>query len=146
MMTLLNWPDWSKDSGYRDSGEGGLFAYAVWAAPKAECSVDVRPSLFKGDVLVNAIGPLRAEFDAQERRYRNGSSGADVNYKDLTLSTAVTLGTVVFLGSTAGSFFDDRSGEYFIATETALTETGIAVVSNLEAIYGEATFLTYLDT
>lgn len=142
-MTLLNWPDWSEDSSYRDSGEGGLFAYAVWDAPKGECIVDVHPTLFTGDVLLRADGPLRSEFDAQRRNFNTGS-GSD--YDRLMLSTAVTLGTVVLLGSTGGSFYNDHLGDYFSASRDSLTEAGLAVVTALEAVYGPATYLTYLDT
>lgn len=145
-MTLLNWPTWSEDSGYRDSGEGGLFAYAVWDTPKADCYMDVHPSLFKGDALVRADGPLRGEFDEQVRDFTNEMSRADFDYDRATLSSAVTLGTVVFLGSTSGSFFDDRVGDYFTASRDSLTEAGLTVISALEAIYGPATYLTYLDT
>lgn len=145
-MTLLNWPTWSEDSGYRDTGEGGLFAYAVWASPKSECIVDVHPNLFMGDVLVRADGPLRSELEAQRREFSRGMNAEDVNYERLMISSAVTLGTVVFLGSTSGSFFDDRGGDYFTASRDSLTEAGLAVVSALETVYGPATYLTYLDT
>lgn len=145
-MTLLNWPNWSEDSGYLDTGEGGLFAYAVWASPKSECIVDVHPNLFMGDVLVQADGPLRSEFSAQRREFMTGVNGADFNYERLMFSSAVSLGTVVFLGSTGGSFYDDRAGAYFTASRNSLTDAGLAVISALEAVYGPATYLTYLDT
>jgi len=143
-MNLVTWPASDYDGfGYRDSGEGGLFAYAVWPAQDGECSVDVRPQMPLADVLVSARGPLHEDFEDQRRSYHYDSK-ADYEVQMYRLQEEA--GTVVFLGSTSASLHDEGNG-YFEMTADSLTPEGLAVVTALSAAYGtEATFVTYLDT
>lgn len=145
-MVFVNWP--VDDETYRDSGEGGLFAYAVWAEPNADCFIDVHPQMPAPDVLVAAVGPMVEDFRLQrfnnsDRDYGNGPDSYSAEQFDLQVAT----GSVVFLGSTGGSYFQERGGSYFSVTADVLTETGRSVVDTLTAAYGtEPTFVTYLDT
>lgn len=144
MTNLVNWPTYN-DLNWRDSGEGGLFAYAVWDTVKADCMVDVHPTMGAGDVLVQANGPLRRAFDDQYNDY-----SMDRDYTDYRAHWArhlVTAGTVVFLGSTGGSFYSDAQGEYFNVDYVDLTAEGVRIIDTLNAVYGQkATFVTFLDT
>lgn len=147
-MTLVNWPGWDPDFGYRDSGEGGLFAYAVWDLPaETDCVVDTHPALGLGDVRVAAHGPLRPDFEEQDVRNRSADWGTAESYSAHEHHVEASFGTVVFLGSTGGSFFSEHRGEYFSVTAEDLTETGTTLVATLSTVYGsEPTFVTYLDT
>lgn len=145
-MALINWPELGEASAYRDSGEGGLFAYAVWAPQKDECFVDVRPAMTVPDVLVRAVGPEASEFTEQSKEYNSLVSGRDMNYYEATLRSLASFGTVVQLGSTGASLYSEQAGDYFYVTREGLTEAGLALIETLEAVYGEATFVTYLDT
>lgn len=142
-MQLVNWPGSYDDSEYRDTGEGGLFAYAVWnLPPKNECTVDTAPALAKADVLVDAIGPLFTDFAHQSRGLsRTGDFDLDEH------NSEISLGTVVFLGSTGASLYDEHDGDYFKVVRESLTEDGTKLVNTLTNHYGtEPTFVTYLDT
>lgn len=145
-MTFVNWAH--DDEGYRDSGEGGLFAYAVWPEPKMTCFGDVHPQMPAPDVLVDATGPLAMEFRAQRSNvdaddYNDSNEGYSAKEFDLQIST----GTVVFLGSTGASLFREYGGSYFHVTSESLTDAGRIVIETLTAAYGsEPTFVTYLDT
>jgi hypothetical protein len=155
MTHLIAWPALGEETGWRDSGEGGLFVYAVWPLPATECHVDAMPLLGHGDVLVGAAGPLRTAF----LPYYSPEAGGCIRVRPVfgydeeedaeDLSTSLRLavtGTVVFLGSTGSSYFHDGGGDYFTATGSTLTEAGAAFVASLTALFGEPTFVTYLDT
>lgn len=147
-MTFVNWP-FSDDLGYRDSGEGGLFAYAAWPTfEDAECHIDAMPQIPLADVLVAAHGSLDEDFKLQARDYhRRDNSGEEVSYEEMMFDLQIALGAVVFLGSTSASLYSERNGEYFSVTADSLTEKGKAMIDALTAAYGvEPTFLTYLDT
>lgn len=147
-MTFVNWP-FPDDQDYRDSGEGGLFAYVAWPTfDDAECHIDAMPQIPLADVLVAAHGSLDEDFRLQARDYRRrDNSGEEVSYEEMMFDLQIALGTVVFLGSTSASLYSERKGEYFSATADSLTAEGRAVVDALSAAYGvEPTFLTYLDT
>jgi hypothetical protein len=145
-MTFVNWP--FDDEAYRDSGEGGLFAYAVWPESKMACFGDVRPQIPAPDVLVDATGPLAIDFRAQRSNIsENDYSDSDEGYSAKEFDLQVSVGSVVFLGSTGASLFSERGGSYFHATSEALTDAGRTVIETLTAAYGsEPTFVTYLDT
>lgn len=145
---LVNWPRWD-DERYRDSGEGGLFSYVVWDSEEANCSIDVFPSMGMGDVLSSVKGPLAESFRLQESDYASFSNSNDgtTSWEEIHYNTQVPLGTVLFLGSTRGAFFEDSIGEYFAVDESTLTPEGSALVRSIsEAMGSEPTFLTYLDT
>lgn len=145
-MDFVNWPH--DDEAYRDSGEGGLFAYAVWPEAEMKCFADVSPQMPAPDVLVDATGPLAIDFRAQRSivnsdEYSDSDEGYTAKEFDLQIST----GAVVFLGSTGASLFREYGGSYFHVTAEALTVDGRNVVDALTAAYGaEPTFVTYLDT
>lgn len=145
-MTLVNWPSWDPDGGYHDSGEGGMFAYAVWPQLESECIVDTNPLLSRGDALVAAHGPISGTF--AEQTNSNGTEWSDATSHTAHIhSLERSFGTVVFLGSTAGSFYSDARGEYFAVTEESLTEACADLMNSLTLAYGVApTFVTYLDT
>lgn len=141
-MTLVNWP--APADPYRDTGEGGLFAYAVWDHPDTNCVVDAFPQFGMADVMVRAVGPLAETFERMERNYLRNSGGS---YEDTYLDSLTGVGSAIFLGSTGSSLFNENVGEYFIVDAGALNDAGRTVVDALSAAYGsEPTFITYLDT
>lgn len=146
VMTFVNWPH--DDEAYRDSGEGGLFAYAVWAEPKAECFTDVHPQMPAPDVLVDATGPLAIDFRAQRSIVNSDEySDSDEGYSAKELDLQISVGAAVLLGSTGASLFREYGGSYFHVTADFLTDAGRSVVEALTTAYGsEPTFVTYLDT
>jgi hypothetical protein len=146
-MTLVNWPVPStepEDSDWRSTGEGGMFAYAVWPTQSAECMVDVRPQMPLPDVMVRAYGPMEPAFEAQSRNHRYNP---DANFYEEAFNDMEEVGTAVFLGSTYASLVEHGGGSYFSVEASALTEAGAAMVAALTEAYGtEPTFVTYLDT
>lgn len=154
-LNLINWPSPGFIGGsepvYRDTGEGGLFAYATWSLEnvKQDCFIDVTPSMNFGDVRVASVGPDEKLFRWQTKNYEelsNSNRPFDEQIEKMISNTVPAMGAV-FLGSTSFSLFDDKVGEFFIVTEDALTEEGLAIVKALETVYGsKATYSTYLDT
>lgn len=149
-MDFVNWPtDWDV---WRDSGEGGLFAYVVWGtvdgswvAGSKHCNIDVKPQIPIGDVLVSALGPLKDEFKDQGREFSELTREyTEQGYALASLEVQVEVSTAVFLGSTRSSLHN--AGDYFSVGADDLTDEGKALVAALTAAYGEPTFLTYLDT
>lgn len=140
MKNLVNWAPATADyfasgafSGYADSGEGGLFAWAVVRstsdnepATRAEggCNVDVHVVLSQPDVQV---------------------SGPDLwtNHDDYSFGESVT--AAVFLGATSHSLYSSESGNYFTVTPDSLTDEGKAIVAALSVV-GKVELLTFLDT
>jgi hypothetical protein len=145
-MTFVNWP--VDNEAYRDSGEGGLFAYAVWPESKMACFVDVHPQMPAPDVLVDASGPLATDFRSQRSNVNDSDySDSDESYSAKEFDLQISTGAVVFLGSTGASLFREHGGSYFHVTSEALTDVGRTVIETLTAAYGsEPTFVTYLDT
>ena len=154
-MTFVNWPGYSDDGEYHSTGEGGLYAYVVWGVPETKCHVDVSPCLAPADVFVSAIGPLSEDFALQSKSYNHPYDRDDDEYSDSYVDdyelqehrSEVPAITVVFLGSTEGSFYSERLGRYFEVNAAALTDVGASTVTALTQAYGsEPTFITYLDT
>lgn len=152
---LIAWPfpvyDGGAEPPYRDTGEGGLFAYATWSLEdvKQDCHIDVRPYMNFGDVRVQSVGPDEKLFRWQDKNYQEiSNSGKPFDEQYNAIATNIVPAMVaVFLGSTSASLFNDNSGDYFVVTEDSLTEEGLALVKALEGIYGsKATYSTYLDT
>lgn len=145
-MVFVNWP--YDDENYRDSGEGGLFAYAVWPEAKMACFSDVHPQMPAPDVLVDATGPLAIDFRAQRSIINADDYGdSDESYSAKEFDLQISTGSVILLGSTGASLFSERGGSYFHVTSEALTNAGRIVMEALTAAYGsEPTFVTYLDT
>ena len=152
MTSLVNWPSWNYEDtdDWRDTGEGGLFAYAVWSNDtKHECVVDVYPRIGVADVLAGVRGPLSGEFYNQNSEF---SGAMNEVFRDRTpaevvyYETQIAVDNVLFLGSTSGSWFADYLGEYFTVDTEDLTDEGRNIINAISALYGEPTFLTYLDT
>lgn len=143
---LIRYPAVNYDGeGWRDSGEGGQFFYAVWdAAEEAECSVDVAPEFHMADVLVAAHGPLASSFDDQASRWQAAMNKRN-GYEDAWQASGVSFDTVLLLGTTNISYFRD---DYFqIRSLEDLTDEGRAIVESISAAMGtEPTFVSYLDT
>jgi hypothetical protein len=118
-------------SGFADTGEGGLFAWAVVRHPEPStefdrsaetCHVDVSAYLNFPDVQVS--GPRLWSDDGRET-------------EDVLAA--------VFLGSTPHALYSQDRGEYFNVTEDDLNEQGKAIVAALGAL-GKVDILTFLDT
>lgn len=137
-MNLVNWPE--NTEGYHDSGEGGLWGYVVWPLPATNCAVETSPDMPMGDVLVDAHGPLAEELQESRAEYRPGA------YAEMYYENRTSLGTALFLGSTWASSYNDTAGSYFRVRNETLTDEGRALVATLTALYGDPTFVTYLDT
>lgn len=129
-MSLVNMNP--ADKQWEGTGEGGLYAYAIWPVIKTNCFVENYPLLEDHDVMIKAVGPVAEDFD---RLYRETS-------RNLVFEAS----TVILLGSTDTAWFNDNTKNYFHVTRSDLTDAGKAVVETLEAMYGEATFVTLLDT
>lgn len=123
---IINW----SAPGYTDSGEGGLFAYAMWETP-GECVILSSPSIQFSDVLVHAEGPLAEDFIEADRHYQ--------------ISASFPATSIVLLGSTGESLHSDDG--YRQVTRDNLTSEGQTLVDTLSVVYGsDPTFVTFLDT
>lgn len=152
LASTINWPevDYDDEYGYRDNSEGGLMVYAVWPyyAQEAESCLN-EAFLDFGEVFVGADGPLEAQIKRDEiAMSQEANNRADYteepNYKQLFSS-------VVLIGSTGQSLHKENSfvagNQYFSASRDDLSESGEALISSLEALYGsKATLVTFLDT
>lgn len=137
-VQLVDWATPSyEDGGYRNTGEGGMFAYATWSLDgvKHNCFIESSPFMSHPDVIVASVGPDAEDFKAQARYSRCDDD-----------QNMVSAPIVIYLGSTADSLYDDHYGDFFTVTKDTLTEQGRGIVEALEALYGPATFTTYLDT
>jgi len=145
MANIVEWTSHDDDR-YQDTGEGGLFAYAFWDAPKAECFLESQGVIGIGDVMVDAIGPMGHEFHDQINRYYE-LTNSGTSYDDAVRETQIVFGGMLFLGSTRHSLFDDEAGKYFFVQERNLTDEGLALVRATSKLYGtEPTYVTFLDT
>lgn len=114
-------------SGWSNTGEGGLFAYAVVRASEAtldhkeNCFIDVWSMLNQPDVQVSDV-------DLWDR---------GDNLSEILLAS-------VFLGSTNESLVNN-GGDYFTVTVDDLNDAGKALVASLSVI-GKVEILTFLDT
>lgn len=144
MTNFVNWPGFS-DPEWRNTGEGGLYAYAVWDDVAKECFVDTFPRISVADVFIAAHGPLSSDFGEQYRRYAHDHDYTDYEARDHRHE--ISFDAVLFVGSTIGSFYSDHAGSYFSVDRIDLNPEGLRVIETLEAVYGsKATFVTYLDT
>lgn len=145
-MSTVNEVNWNFDT-HRDTGEGGLFAYAVFPKPeKFECFMDVHPTINHWDVVIAAVGPMSADFrEAEQIFYADMSKPLDER-PDNWLEAAVQIGAIVFLGSTNASLWSENEAHYFTVTRDTLTGKGVAMMDALAAVYGEPTYVTFLDT
>ena len=144
LTDTVNWPatGYGDEDGYRDSGEGGLMVYAVWGYITAPSHLnDVY--LDTGEVLVSAKGPLAELINHHQQEARKSESldRGDWNFR---------VSAAVLISSTDESIYGETftsGGEYFSVERSDLTESGLAIVTALEALYGEpATLVTFLDT
>lgn len=122
------------DDGWRDTGEGGLYVYAVFNPEWKTHSTVISTVLefTELDTMVGAVGPLAEQYKVAER-----AMGPYWEYKNVPVETAI------LIGSTGSSYYWD---EYMIYGRDNLTVAGLVTITALESMYGEATFLTFLDT
>lgn len=131
----MNFIDWSviESNKFENSGEGGLFCYAVVRASKAvqknECIVDCSAQLSDPNVQVGVSRSFEKEFWLEKE---NGT-------------VSENLVAVVLLGSTSNSAYNLSRGEYFSVGFENLTSAGVELVNSL-SLLGEVELLTFLDT
>lgn len=137
MKNLIQFPE---GNGWQDTGEGGLFAYAVVrensdnaVAPRERggCCVDVHNTLNRPDVQVwgpSLWTPLYGNDMRDQRSMQSESLIASV-----------------FLGATNQALYSENEGDYFRVSEESLTEDGKAIVRAL-SLLGQVEYLTFLDT
>lgn len=150
--TELNLVNWHGFSGYEGTGEGGLFAYAVWSLGEIFNSLsgpvlNSFPQLTSADVLTGIHGAEARRFQAADQNLSQLRANAPLDGLELEeYRTAPKIPVAVFLGATDSSLFSEYLGEYFSVDALKLTEEGERLIDALEAVYGPATFLTFLDT
>lgn len=147
-LDLVSW-DYAN---YQGTGEGGLFAYAVWSLDEVFNSLsgpvlNSFPQLTQEDVLAGVKGAEAAYFwkradNLQRLRYSFSNDELELEEFRRAVKTPVT----VFLGATDSSLYDESLGEYFAVDRENLTDRGLTLITALEAVYGPATYLTFLDT
>ena len=153
-MELVRWP--TPVEGYRDTGEGGLYAFALWETPPEadNCHVDFIPRVDLWDVATGFHGPLapalrEAESDtlkALEEASRIPGYLESAAYAEAGVALS-TVNVIVPLGSTGASLYSEEKGEYFsVEGMRDLTPPGCALLATLAAIYGKPTYATFLDT
>lgn len=147
-LDLVNWYGFP---GYEGTGEGGLFAYAVWSLIDLFAGpgpvLNSFPQLTSADVLAGVNGEEDYLFQAADRnlaRLRSTTSLDELEFEEFRAAPKVPVS--VFLGATDSSLFSEDLGEYFSVDVMKLTEKGDRLIDALEAVYGPATFLTFLDT
>jgi len=125
------------DEDWKNSGEGGMSVFAVWkTVPDAVCAFDVA---FFG------IGNLVSEWATREE-HENGWN-ADTMESVCGHRHYITVASAVYLGSSGGSWWNDREGRYWEASRDDLTVKGLELLKTLEALHGDrALLLTVLDT
>jgi hypothetical protein len=131
MTNFVNWPT-SED--YRDTGEGGLWAYAFWLANNHDaacCGVTSVIALPQQDVVLNydslVYPPIGYGREDEAAYYGAPVIGA------------------LLLGSTFNSLANDD--DYFMVSYSDLTPPGQAVIDKLNNLYNrQAVIVTYLDT
>lgn len=161
-FTLINWP--TGDDRYRDTGEGGMFAYAVVTTAdvslKEACTVDVAHYLTRPDVCVSREAELWEPFDyhaSGSTRLHNVRARLEQlgehKFKDSLNrmigedELSVPLRAALYLGSTSASLSLADGGGYFEATYGDLTPAGRALCESLSAAYGTSPqIVTFLDT
>lgn len=119
--------------------------WAVWGHEPSwdQCYVDHILDMTTWDVMVSAEGPFAQDVRDAEKAYRQ--RGYPTPGTDDTPPLGVALGAGLYLGSTPHSLHD--GGEYFSVTGAHhLTAHGAILISAMEAVYGPATYLTFLDT
>lgn len=150
----VRWP--APVSPWQDTGEGGLYA-AVWWPHKDEwdrCCVGALADMHMADVMSDWSGPNKPEFTDWGTRYKDEAAW-EAKYPDgpkfyesaeyARSFYGEAVGALLYLGSTPHALWNDEAG-YFKVTAEALTAKGKALVEAAEALYGPATYLTFLDT
>lgn len=136
-LPLVEWP--APGEGWVDTGEGGLFAYAFWEHQSGwdRCVVERLVDVLPWDVMVDAVGPMGPDFVVVDRAGERDADGMPV-------VSGLDVGVAVYLGSSPYS--SQASDRYFRVSSSVLTSQGAGAVGALEAVFGEATFVTFLDT
>lgn len=167
-MNMINWPVCHDGlGGYHDTGEGGLFAYAVVLEPEHPddpCTVDVHGFLTEPDARVpfRMAEPRLWGVGGYHDRARTKLHAAraaleHAGLADLSRSLnhlrgddelSLPLRWLGFLGATSASLSANNGTGYYQATADDLTPTGRAVYDALAKEYGAAAvhIITFLDT
>lgn len=142
VSSLVVWPDAVvADHPYLpgvwvDTGEGGLFAYAVIESPDA----NLAPHRAQGGCEVGSFLTLSLDDVVV-----GGVEVTDPQDGGPSLTESVPLLGGIFLGATNQAL--SRDGFHFAAGEEDLTPTGLALVAALRAAYdAPVTTVTLLDT
>lgn len=138
-MNNVNFPDTGYENwDWRDSGEGGLFVYAVVreskSTVKTECCVDAAPTL--GNTSVCVSHPTGSWGPGDDLWRSHGKNEWE--------KTTESLLACVLLDTHWASLHQE-GGSYFKATKDDLTEQGWKMVEMLSTL-GEVELVTFLDT
>lgn len=141
MTSMVVWPQgeaatYPHPSGvWVDTGEGGLFAYAVIEAPGA----GLAPPRDEGGCFVNSFVTLSFNDPIV-----GGAQLADPGDGGPALESSAPLAAAVFLGATDRAL--SKGGYHFAVTKNHLSDAGLALVAALEAAYGAPmSIVTMLD-
>ncbi len=142
-INTVNWPDPRLDPEWASTGEGGLWALAVWDEESStmthDCAVDTLPHLPYPDVLAGK------DATTVLRQYWSYSYESDALESENTESYPF-LG-VLLLGSTVDSWYSEERGEYFTVNHWDLGKEMQIVLAELDKHYGvNSRILTFLDT
>lgn len=147
----------------RDTGEGGLWVYAVVLADRVVDFVachgpDTTVALPLPDVVLSDDDQV---YPPEEKNWWHRPEPENLTdpaaLKDFVMRVEmwvyrrVTHGSSVLaavcLGSSGGSWWNEDMGEYWRCTPETLTDEGRALLNSLAKLYGaEPSLITYLDT
>jgi len=136
----INWPT----NTCQNTGEGGMWAYAIvaptedWEDNFVHCyGPTTTINLPMPDVVTNDSGEI----------YENLPEPDDT-YPHAWCHVGKPVLAAICLGTSGGSWHDERTGDYWACTQDDLTDAGRALIDGLSALYGNVTvhITTYLDT
>ena len=119
------------ESGYEDTGEGGLAFFLVIKPIKHQ-----RQSCIAGDIL----------WPLQDCQLRPRTWPKFLNEYDYTKLHLTPIDAGLLIGSTGLSLWSDVKEKYFTPTVDDLTPEGKRLYHTLKRLYGEVTIVTLLDT
>jgi hypothetical protein len=158
---LIKFPE--ADKTWEDTGEGGMYVYAVVPRPigfKDNCTVENSIVLTPPDAPVSdirnfwgdpetAADEKGARDDAARLMDREGFAMKAATVRGLVSldSLSVDMLAAVYMGSTSRSLKDRTNGTFWEAAWGDLTPSGILLMDRLNIAFGIAPdLLTFLDT
>lgn len=127
---LVVWPSIGSQP-VRPTFEDGMFVVAYWPAAPGDVTIPVRAELTEVVTHGHATEQVRQiwPYPAEHRELSH------------------ELHAAVLLGTTTDSWWDERTGAYWVATREDLTDEGQRLVVALDRAYGvSAILLTHLST